>query len=108
MFEVLKEALSKTLKKPDTIDYPKSKREVGKQFRGRHVFLEERCIACRQCEKRCPSQCIKVLEKEKRIIIDLDTCMFCGLCRDTCPEDAIHFSDEYELTTSKKEELFVD
>ncbi len=108
MFEIIKEALKHLFSKPDTINYPLSKREVGHEFRGRHVFMEERCTACGLCEERCPSQCIKLLEDEKRIIIDLDACMFCGLCRDVCPVDAIQFSDEYELATSNKEELFVD
>lgn len=105
---LLSEVLKSLFKKPCTVSYPLTKRDVGTMFRGKLLFFEERCIACGLCEKRCPSKCIKLLKDEKRIIIRLDTCLFCGLCVETCPVDAIHFTKEYELADDKKEGLFVD
>jgi formate hydrogenlyase subunit 6 len=106
---IIIESLKNLVKKPFTINYPKEKaKKAPKLFRGKHIFHKDKCIGCGMCEKNCPSNCIIVNKEEKRIRIRLDTCTFCGLCKDVCPVNAIEFSDDFDLSTKNKEELFVD
>jgi formate hydrogenlyase subunit 6/NADH:ubiquinone oxidoreductase subunit I len=106
---ILIDALKNLFKKPFTVKHPKGLRvKPSKLFRGKHIFHRDKCIGCGLCEKYCPSNCIKVDKEKKRIKIRLDTCTFCGLCRDVCPVNAIDFSDKYELSDKKKDDLFVD
>jgi electron transport complex protein RnfB len=45
------------------------------------------CIACRKCEKACPTGAIKVENNLARI--DYDKCTYCGICIDVCPTKCI-------------------
>lgn len=105
---IIIEALKSLIKKPFTIKYPKGeKKSPPELFRGKHIFIQEKCIGCGLCEKNCHSNCIKVNKEEKKITIRLDTCTFCGLCRDVCPTKAIIFSKEYEMASKDKKDLIV-
>ena len=53
--------------KPDvTVRYPHESLKMPKRYRGHIVFVREPetgrslCVACKSCEKACPSFCIKV------------------------------------------------
>ena len=45
------------------------------------------CIACRKCEKSCPSGAITV--NDNVASIDPEKCTNCGLCMSQCPTGAI-------------------
>jgi formate hydrogenlyase subunit 6/NADH:ubiquinone oxidoreductase subunit I len=105
---IIIDALKALVSKPFTEKYPKEKVAPPALFRGKHVFDKSKCIGCGLCEENCHSKCIKADRENKRIRIRLDTCTFCGLCRDVCPVNAIEFSDEFELSTKDKDELFVE
>ena len=47
-----------------------------------------KCIACKQCEKACPSTVMGAILERGRVIPD---CFACGTCIETCPVDAISF-----------------
>jgi Pyruvate/2-oxoacid:ferredoxin oxidoreductase delta subunit len=64
----------------------------------RHVarHLEDHCIACGLCVKRCPFQAFthekregKADSRPKTIRFDADLCRGCGVCCTACPKDAI-------------------
>lgn len=46
------------------------------------------CVACRICEKNCPSGSIKI--KENHAVIDSSSCTSCGICAEKCPKKIIH------------------
>ena len=54
-------------------------------------------IACKLCEAICPAQAITIEAEERmdgsrrttRYDIDMTKCIYCGLCQESCPVDAI-------------------
>lgn len=45
------------------------------------------CIACKICEKKCPSDAIHVIDNHARI--DAEKCTRCGICAEACPSKCI-------------------
>jgi len=100
-----------------TVHYPHETLPIPGRYRG-HVILvrdaetgKSLCIACKSCEKACPSDCIVVegikREGEKRksataFQLDFTRCSLCGSCVEVCPVDALEFSKEYNLAGTDK------
>ncbi|HEV1998633.1 MAG TPA: NADH-quinone oxidoreductase subunit I [Candidatus Dormibacteraeota bacterium] len=96
--------------KKQTVQYPDEAPAMGLRFRGRHIFHQDVCIGCTQCERVCPVIAIK-METHKdptsrkvvtdRFALDLGICYYCGLCEEVCPTDpkAIHLGPDFELAT---------
>ena len=92
------------------------------RFRGEEFsWYEERCTGCASCAKYCPLGIIKIVthpggeamqEGEKYAIdvfdIDIGRCMFCGLCVEACPYDAIHMGSGFEEGRYERHELVID
>jgi NADH-quinone oxidoreductase subunit I len=61
------------------------------------------------CEFACPTDCISIVPGElegaaierypEAFDIDMSRCMFCGLCEEACPEEAIVMSREVEISS---------
>jgi NADH-quinone oxidoreductase chain I len=75
---------------------------------------EHLCIACKQCERVCPDQCITVIPDEtakgkvKEFYIDQGLCMYCGLCTEVCPTNCIINTVDFELSDYSREALVYD
>ena len=106
-----------------TVEYPYATLPLPKRFRG-HIELtcdeqtgQPKCIVCMACMRACPSGCItldgakpeggtrKVLSK---YALDFTTCSLCGLCVESCNFDAIHFSRDYNLASTRKQDYVMD
>jgi NADH-quinone oxidoreductase subunit I len=70
------------------------------------------CIACDLCALACPEHLIVVSsarnEQTRRkeltnFTYDLSRCMFCGLCEDACPVDALELTQDFELAAYTRE-----
>src|ERR1700758_4192212 len=87
-----------------TEQYPMQRPQVAERYRGAPRLNvnpdnnETMCIACDLCALACPEHLIVVAsernEKTRRkelttFTYDLSRCMFCGLCEDACPTDAL-------------------
>jgi len=120
----------KTMLKPAiTQDYPHTKPDLPARTRGVIALKEANCTVCYMCSRECPDWCIyidshkethdpagggrarsaKVLD---RFAIDYALCMYCGICVEVCPFDALFWSPEFEyaeyeidLMTHEKERL---
>lgn len=113
--------LQQFFKKPVTVHYPHESLKMPKRYRG-HITLvrdpetgKALCIACKSCEKACPSDCIVVDgvkregEKKKSVSefkLNFTTCSLCGSCVEVCPIEALEFSREYNLASTSKERFF--
>lgn len=104
-------------KKPVTLEYPEKKAELNDYFRGKHIFIPEKCTACGTCQRVCPSFGTIDIVKEKdesgklhakAYTLDYSKCIFCGNCVQYCPFDAIKMTKEYELADEKKSALKLD
>ncbi len=112
-----------------TQQYPEEKPDLPARTRGVIALKQENCTVCYKCSRECPDWCIyidahkethdpasggrprsvKVLD---RFAIDYALCMYCGICVEVCPFDALFWSPEFEyaeyeidLLTQEKERL---
>ena len=99
----LKFTMSNIPKKAITISYPEERKNLPDKLRIGTFGLtsdkdtgEENCIACKLCERICPSNIIDIeIEKRdgrgfaKKFFLDLQSCIQCELCVQICPVDAI-------------------
>ena len=91
-------------KKPITFQFPEQRRAVPVDARTNLLWFEERCTGCSTCAQSCPDGCILVQTSPNedgslnvdRYEIDFRLCMFCGLCVEACPYDAIQAGGPYD------------
>jgi NADH-quinone oxidoreductase subunit I len=122
----LGKGLGTTLKtlgsKSTTREYPDATPELPPRSRGVIALLEENCTSCMLCARECPDWCIYIdshketIEVEgaarprqrnvlDRFAIDFSLCMYCGICIEVCPFDALFWSPEFEYAESDVREL---
>ena len=97
-----------------TEQYPAERPAVAERYRGAPRLNinpdngETLCIACDLCAIACPEKLILVGSerdpKTKHKVLttftyDLSRCMFCGLCEDACPVDALELTQDFEMAT---------
>jgi NADH-quinone oxidoreductase subunit I len=113
----------KTMTRPAaTRQYPHVKPDLPARSRGVIALIEENCTVCMLCSRECPDWCIyidshkeQVAPKEggrartrnilDRFAIDFALCMYCGICVEVCPFDALHWSPEFEYAEHQIERL---
>jgi NADH-quinone oxidoreductase subunit I len=100
----------------NTVQYPKVKEEPPLRARGVIGLRESNCTACMLCARSCPDWCIYIEAHKElapprraggkprqvnaldRFDIDYALCMYCGICVEVCPFDALFWSPEYEYS----------
>ncbi|MBX9600621.1 MAG: NADH-quinone oxidoreductase subunit I [Bryobacteraceae bacterium] len=102
----------------NTEQYPEERPRVAERYRGAPRLNinpengETLCIACDLCAIACPENLIvvgSVRNPETRrkelttFTYDLSRCMFCGLCEDACPVDALELTQDFELASFTRE-----
>src|SRR5256712_6136091 len=96
-----------------TQQYPDEKPNLPPRTRGVIALKQEIGTVCYECSRECPDWCIyidahkethepagggrarsaKVLD---RFAIDYALCMYCGICVEVCPFDALFWSPDFE------------
>jgi len=125
--------LSITLKycfqKTVTVQYPEHRLSLAPRYRGIHEFEASKCIACDQCAKACPVDCIYIDKtgprkvdkalgivnpddpkngKLVRFAIDYSKCLFCALCTEPCPTECIHMGKLHDLSSYTRGDVVVE
>lgn len=83
------------LSKYSTRLHPFEQRVLPDGYRGRFKFVIDKCIMCRQCAIKCPTQVIRI-EPEKGIWErEVMGCLYCGVCADVCPTGCLTMTNVY-------------
>lgn len=105
-----------------TVPYPYKTLTMPDRYRG-HVELIENeegkpnCIVCMACQRACPSDCIAMKGEKpegakKKVLtsymLDFTKCSLCGSCVESCKFNALEFSKEYNLASTRKEDFHFD
>ena len=88
-------ALRNLVSKPATRLYPSVPADLAPDTRGRVVYDMDKCIFCGLCERRCPTNAIKMDKAEKTQTVSRARCIACKVCVENCPTDAIEMIPEY-------------
>jgi NADH-quinone oxidoreductase subunit I len=110
----------------ETVQYPHEKEAPPTRSRGVIALREDNCTVCMLCARSCPDWCIyieghKTLAPPRRaggkprsvslldrFDIDYALCMYCGICVEVCPFDALFWSPEYEYSEPRIADLLHD
>jgi NADH-quinone oxidoreductase subunit I len=110
-------------KKTVTAQYPDVQPELPPRTRGVIGLFEENCTVCMLCARECPDWCIYIdshketvpaaapggRERSRNVLdrfaIDFALCMYCGICIEVCPFDALFWSPEFEYAETDIREL---
>jgi len=104
------------IRPPITVEYPEVERNVPTRARTNLLWFEERCTGCSTCAQACPDGCILVETAPRadgsleivRYEIDFRICMYCGLCTEACPYQAIQSGGRYDDAVYVFEEMYRD
>ena len=101
--------------KTTTQQYPDIEPELPPRSRGVIALLEENCTVCMLCARECPDWCIYIDSHKEEVVvpgaarprqrnqldrfdIDFSLCMYCGICIEVCPFDALYWTPEFEYS----------
>jgi NADH-quinone oxidoreductase subunit I len=109
-----------------TVQYPHEKEAPATRARGVIALREDNCTVCMLCARSCPDWCIYIeghkqlapprraggaprkVNNLDRFDIDYALCMYCGICVEVCPFDALFWSPEYEYSEPRIADLLHD
>ncbi|MBI5197260.1 MAG: NADH-quinone oxidoreductase subunit NuoI [Nitrospirae bacterium] len=104
-----------------TQQYPEVKPQLAPGFRGFHALMrdengKEKFIACCLCEGACPTNVITIYSEERQnqekvpVVYDMNMlrCIFCGLCVEVCPVEAIVMTPYFEFANYSREDFILD
>ena len=109
-----------------TVQYPHETEAPTTRARGVIALKVENCTVCMLCARSCPDWCIyieghktkapprrpggkeRTVSALDRFDIDYALCMYCGICVEVCPFDALFWSPEFEYSEPRIADLLHD
>jgi len=97
--------------------------DLPDRSRGVIALLADNCTSCMLCARECPDWCIYIDSHKEtapasgegarprtvsvldRFAIDYALCMYCGICVEVCPYDALFWAPEYSYVATDLVEL---
>jgi NADH-quinone oxidoreductase subunit I len=123
LFRGLSVTMRNLTRRSVTAHYPDALPELPPRSRGVIALIEEKCTSCMLCARECPAWCIYIDSHKDtipatteggrdrsrnvldRFAIDFSLCMYCSICIEACPFDALHWSPEFEYAELDIHEL---
>lgn len=85
-------------------------------------LVEENCTSCMICARECPTWCITLTSHQEKVLpapaarprtvnvldtftIDWSLCMYCGVCIEQCPTDALVWDGAHVPATQRLSDL---
>lgn len=116
------------MRPPHTAEYPDVAPELPARSRGVIALVESNCTSCMLCARECPDWCIHIDSHKEtvaevppggggrarqrnvldRFDIDFSLCMYCGICIEVCPFDALFWSPQFEYAETDIRDLLHD
>ncbi len=103
------------LRHPITTQYPEQRLNVSRRIRGNELIWDNiKCTGCATCAKSCPQGAIEIvtsvnLVENKYVVekfeVDTGYCIFCGLCVEVCPYEALYMGYAYERAKYRRDEV---
>lgn len=102
---------------PITVQYPEEKLVVSRRIRGNElVWFLDKCTGCATCAKACPQGNIEIVthvgSRNNYVVdkfeVDCGRCMFCGLCVEVCPYDALAMGYSYERSQYRRGDVILN
>jgi NADH-quinone oxidoreductase subunit I len=96
-----------------TADDLATPQQLPPRSRGVIALLEDNCTSCMLCARECPDWCITIDSHKEttpatteggrdrsrnvldRFAIDYALCMYCGICIEVCPYDALFWAPDF-------------
>nr|WP_211176991.1 4Fe-4S binding protein [Pseudonocardia acidicola] len=111
------------LRRSVTQQYPEVQPELPPRSRGVIALHEDSCTSCMLCARECPDWCIYIESHKEtepagteggrertrnqldRFAIDFSLCMYCGICIEVCPFDALYWAPAFDYAAYDVVEL---
>lgn len=111
-------------RKEVTVQYPEQREQLPPRSRMSLFMNADECIACNQCARACPVNCIyiesekrekgeevpvTIVEEKKKALrltkfqIDMSLCCYCALCVEPCPTYCLYMTPEFEFSVTNTE-----
>ena len=98
-----KNILRNLFSKKATRMYPVVARPDFEGFRGELANDIEKCIFCKACQLKCPSNCITVDPKAGTWELDVMACVYCSICVETCPTKCLSMKAAYRKPFTERQ-----
>lgn len=104
MFKILQKTIRTGIV---TTSYPGRPARISDHFRGRPSFDFEKWQDARPAADECPTGAISCRDTDdsREVTIDYGLCVFCGLCAEASPDQAVRITKEFELATADRRRL---